>query len=80
MAALTSELQEIYQRLFIGQLVRDLIQSSKNLWVEILSDKYVTSPNILHSPSHSSDSLFFGYISFTQDTSSKMSLPGMSGR
>lgn len=67
MAVLTSELQEIYQRLLIGQLIRDLIQSSKNLWVEILLDRYVTSTNILHSPSHSSDSLFCSYILYARD-------------
>ncbi|GAU45928.1 hypothetical protein TSUD_100050 [Trifolium subterraneum] len=40
----------------LGKLVWDMVQSSNKLWVNLLSNKYVVGPAILHSNSHSTAS------------------------
>ncbi|GAU41508.1 hypothetical protein TSUD_302460 [Trifolium subterraneum] len=40
----------------LGKLVWDMVQSSNKLWVNLLSNKYVAGPEILHSNSHSTGS------------------------
>jgi hypothetical protein len=40
----------------LGKLVSDMVQSSNKLWVNLLSNKYVVGPAILHSNSHSTGS------------------------
>jgi hypothetical protein len=39
-----------------------MVQSSKKLWVDILSDRYVAGSNILHATAHSSDSITWSSI------------------
>jgi len=46
----------------LGKLVWDMVQSSKKLWVDILSDRYVADPNIMHAPTRSSDSVTWSSI------------------
>jgi len=37
---------------FLGKLVWDLIQSSPKLWVDLLSNKYISGPKILNATAH----------------------------
>ena len=46
----------------LGKLVWDMLQSSKKLWVDILSDRYVAGPKVLHATTHSSDSVTWSAI------------------
>jgi len=40
--------------MLLGKLLWDLVQSSNKLWVDLLSDKYVAGPRILHAITHNS--------------------------
>ena len=40
----------------LGKLVWDMVQSTNKLWVNLLSNKYTSGPNILHASSNSSSS------------------------
>jgi len=39
-----------------GKLVWDMVQCSKKLWVDLLSDEYVVGSRLLHATTRSTDS------------------------